>query len=72
MNNATMNTRRTISEKASYNNSDADVLEKAAVYRSNAKPGSLTSKANLVSDYNSGAMTNISIKSETNNKKKKK
>ena len=72
MNNATMNTRRTISEKASYNNAESEVLERAAEYRSIARPGSLASKANLVNDYNSGAMTNVSVKSEPETKGKKK
>ena len=67
-----MNTRRTISEKANYNNAETEVLERAAEYRLNAKPGSLASKANLVSEYNSGAMTNVSVKSEPVTKGKKK
>ena len=54
MANATMNTRKSISEAASYNNSNAEVLEKAAVSRSNAKPGSMAAKANLVKDFNEG------------------
>ena len=54
MQNATMNTRKTISEKAAYNNSNDEVLEKAAISRSNAKPGSMAAKANLVKDFNEG------------------
>ena len=54
MANATMNTRKSISQAASYNNSNAEVLEKAAVSRSNAKPGSMAAKANLVKDFNEG------------------
>ena len=54
MANATMNTRKSISEAASYNNSNEEVLEKAAASRSNAKPGSMAAKANLVKDFNEG------------------
>ncbi len=54
MANATMNTRKTISEAASYNNSNEEALEKAAASRSNAKPGSMAAKANLVKDFNEG------------------
>ena len=54
MANATMNTRKSLSEVASYNNSNEEALEKAAVSRSNAKPGSMAAKANLVKDFNEG------------------
>lgn len=54
MANATMNTRKSISEAASYNNANEEALEKAAVSRSNAKPGSMAAKANLVKDFNEG------------------
>ncbi|MCR4674077.1 MAG: YidC/Oxa1 family membrane protein insertase, partial [Lachnospiraceae bacterium] len=54
MANATMNTKRTMSDKASYNNSNSDALEKAAQSRSTAKAGSLAAKANLVKDFNEG------------------
>ena len=54
MQNATMNTRKTISEKAAYNNANDELLEKAAISRSNAKPGSMAAKANLVKDFNAG------------------
>ena len=54
MANATMNTRSTLSQKASYNNSNADALEKAAASRSTAKAGSMAAKANLVKDFNEG------------------
>ena len=54
MQNATMNTRKSISEAASYNNANEELLEKAAASRSNAKPGSMAAKANLVKDFNEG------------------
>ena len=54
MANATMNTKRTISDKASYKNNNSEVLEKAAASRSTAKPGSMAAKANLVKDFNEG------------------
>ena len=54
MQNANMNTRKTLSEKAQMASNHEEVLEKAAEYRSNAKPGSLAAKANLVKDFNEG------------------
>ena len=35
----------------------------------NAKPGSLTSKANLVSRYNSGQKTELPVQEDTEDKK---
>jgi YidC/Oxa1 family membrane protein insertase len=58
MANATMNTKRTISDKASYKNDNADILEKAAASRSTAKAGSMAAKANLVKDFNEGKKNN--------------
>lgn len=58
MANATMNTKRTISDKASYKNDNADILEKAAESRSTAKAGSMAAKANLVKDFNEGKKNN--------------
>ena len=52
---ATQNTRNVTAKKKS-NVSDSEKeekLKKAAEYTKNAKPGSLASKANLVSRYNS-------------------
>ena len=54
MQNASMNTRKTLSEKAHLASNNEEVLEKAAEYRSTAKPGSLAAKANLVKDFNEG------------------
>lgn len=54
MQNANMNTRKTLSEKAKLASNNEEVLERAAEYRSNAKPGSLASKANLVKEFNEG------------------
>ncbi len=51
---AMMNTRQTrsMSSKATINSDYKEVLDKAAEARSNAKAGSLASKANLVKDFN--------------------
>ncbi len=54
MQTATMNTRKSLSDKANLANVNDDVLEKAAEYRNNAKQGSLASKANLVREFNEG------------------
>ena len=52
MQTATMNTKKSLSDKANLANVNDEVLSKAAEYRNNARQGSLASKANLVSDYN--------------------
>lgn len=49
---ATMNTRKSLSEKAKINLEDKDALDQAEALRSAAVPGSLASKANLVKEYN--------------------
>lgn len=49
---ATVNTKRTMSDKAKINNEATERLEAAKEARRNAKPGSMASKANLVADYN--------------------
>ena len=54
MQTATMNTRKSLSERAALGSDNAEVLEKAAEYRNNAKPGSLAAKANLVREFNEG------------------
>ena len=54
MQNASMNTRKTLSEKARMASNNEEALERAAEYRSSAKPGSLAAKANLVKDFNEG------------------
>ncbi len=54
MQTATMNTRKSLSEKANIATENEEVLEKAAQMRSNAKPGSLAAKANLVKEFNEG------------------
>ena len=46
-------------------------IRKAQELAKNAKPGSLTSKANLVNRYNSGAKTEEVIPEKQDNKKKK-
>ncbi|MCR5097604.1 MAG: YidC/Oxa1 family membrane protein insertase [Lachnospiraceae bacterium] len=51
---ATMNTRKSLSERASIATENEEILEKAAEYRNNAKPGSLAAKANLVREFNEG------------------
>ncbi len=54
MQTATMNTRKSLSEKAKLGEGNEDILEQAAAYRSQARPGTLASKANLVKDFNEG------------------
>ena len=54
MQTATMNTRKSLSERAALGSDNTEVLEKAAEYRNNAKPGSLAAKANLVREFNEG------------------
>ena len=54
MQTATMNTRKSLSERAALGSDNEEVLEKAAEYRNNAKPGSLAAKANLVREFNEG------------------
>ena len=54
MNAATMNTRKSLSERANISTDNEEILEKAAEYRNNAKPGSLAAKANLVREFNEG------------------
>jgi len=46
-------------------------IRKAQELAKNAKPGSLTSKANLVNKYNSGVKTEEVIPEKQDNKKKK-
>ena len=46
-------------------------VRKAQELAKNAKPGSLTSKANLVNKYNSGVKTEEVIPEKQDNKKKK-
>ena len=51
---AQMNTRRTMSDKAStatFAEKEA-LLEKANAAKANAKPGSMAAKANMVKEYN--------------------
>ena len=54
MQTATMNTKKSLSEKANLATGNEEVLAKAAEYRNNAKPGSLAAKANLVKEFNEG------------------
>lgn len=54
MQNASMNTKKSLSEKAAMAGNNEEILEKAAEYRSTAKPGSLAAKANLVKEFNEG------------------
>jgi len=73
---ATTSTRNvgTSSSKAKGRAIDAEKEEKirkAQELAKNAKPGSLTSKANLVNKYNSGVKTEEVIPEKQDNKKKK-
>ena len=73
---ATTSTRNvgTSSSKAKVRAIDAEKEEKirkAQELAKNAKPGSLTSKANLVNKYNSGVKTEEVIPEKQDNKKKK-
>ena len=73
---ATTSTRNvgTSSSKAKGRAIDAEKEEKirkAQELAKNAKPGSLTSKANLVNKYNSGVKTEEVISEKQDNKKKK-
>ena len=47
-----MNTKNTLSSKASSVTDNADKIQKANELRRNAKSGSLSSKANLVYEFN--------------------
>jgi YidC/Oxa1 family membrane protein insertase len=49
---ANMNTKNTLSSKASSVTDNADKIQKANELRRNAKSGSLSSKANLVNEFN--------------------
>ena len=74
---ATTSTRNvgTSSSKAKGRAIDAEKkkkkIRKAQELAKNAKPGSLTSKANLVNKYNSGVKTEEVIPEKQDNKKKK-
>mgnify|MGYP002855074644 CR=1 FL=1 len=52
MNAATMNTRRSMSEKAQIGSSKREEIDKKNVARSQAKAGSMSAKANLVKEFN--------------------
>jgi len=54
-----------------YTEDAKEKIRKAQELAKNAKPGSLTSKANLVNKYNSGVKTEEVIPEKQDNKKKK-
>ena len=49
---ATMNTRKTLSEKANVNMDNKEAVDKANELRKSAKAGSMASKANMVKEFN--------------------
>ena len=51
---AMTNTRRSLSEKAKVDTSDAEAIDRANAIRENAKPGTMGAKANLVKKFNEG------------------